>query len=262
MTRTLAHLSDLHLGASRATETAARSLVESLLATRIDHVVLTGDVTHQGRLDEHDLFLETFAPLARQGRLSVVPGNHDRGTDDVAQWLTRGQRVWTEQRDGLYLVCVDTTAPHNKRPFRAHGALEHELLSEIDFAVGDAPKGAVVAVLLHHHPIPLPVEGVGEWFAHALGWPHAGELELGRALLGRLQGRADLVLHGHRHTPRRERRPGPRLLQVVNAGSSTELGAYRVFRHRDGVLQGAPEWQQAGLAPRTFPVGDLAFAPA
>ena len=34
-----------------------------------------------------------------------------------------------------------------------------------------------------------------------LGWPNAAELASGQEMVARLQGRCDLVLHGHRHRP-------------------------------------------------------------
>ncbi len=239
----LAHLSDLHLGAGRSRSRAAARLFAQLEATDVDHVVVTGDVTHSGRREEWAEAEALFEPLRRSGRLTLVPGNHDRGNDDVAERITGGRRVWVERRPGLHLVCVDSTAPHNRASFRAHGSLCERTLAEVDHALDGARAGDAVVVLLHHHPIPLPVEGIGEWFADRFGWPHAAELPLGRRLLERAIGRAELVLHGHRHVPRRLRAwEGERPLQVCNAGSSTELKAFRVFRLLNGRLAEEPGW--------------------
>ncbi|MEW5742616.1 MAG: metallophosphoesterase [Myxococcota bacterium] len=251
---TLAHLSDLHLGASAANERAAAALVAKLRETRVDHVVLTGDVTESGRIEEYELFLSLFLPLKREGRLTVVPGNHDRSGDDVAELLSDELRVSVDRRDGLFMVCVDSTAPHNRSLIRCHGELCERMLEAVDQALGLAPRGALVAVLLHHHVLPLPVESFGEWFADVCGWPNAAELPLGRKLLERVRGRCDLVLHGHRHVPRHFTVDGGRgrPLQVVNAGSSTALGAYRVFSHEAGRVE-AVRWEHTALAPRPSP---------
>jgi hypothetical protein len=98
--------------------------------------------------------------------------------------------------------------------------------------------------MLHHHVLPLPEEGFAERLATRLGWPFAAELALGRALVERVLGRADLILHGHRHVPRALSMPvlRGRTVGIYNAGSSTELGDARVFRHLDGVLVGEPTW--------------------
>jgi hypothetical protein len=105
------------------------------------------------------------------------------------------------------------------------------VLEAIETSLGAAQPDALRAVALHHHLVPLPVEGIGEWFANLFGWPHAAELGLGRELLRRILGRCDVVLHGHRHVPREmvADAANGRTLRVFNAGSSTELTAFRVF---------------------------------
>jgi 3',5'-cyclic AMP phosphodiesterase CpdA len=246
----LAHLSDLHFGERPGHAVAARALVRSLLEEEIDHVVVTGDVTHEGRIEEYETWLEVFEPLLREKRVTVIPGNHDRAGDGVAELLSDGLRVSVDGRAGLFMVCIDSTAPHNRTPFRSHGELCKRMLGSVDEALERAPRGWTRAVLLHHHVLPLPVEGVGEWFADLVGWPHAAELSLGRELLGLVQGRVDLVLHGHRHTPKEQVLEGPRPLRVANAGSSTALGAYRVFEHEAGQV-GPGQWVHAAPRART-----------
>ena len=223
---TLAHLSDLHFGQGPAREAMARALCQALVESAIDHVVVTGDVTHKGRDVEMSLFLDVFAPLLRQGRLTVVPGNHDRVGDDAGRALMKGRRVAVEEHPGLYLVLVDSTAEHNRSYWACHGELTRRMLDEVDAALDAAPERSLVAVLMHHHLVELPVEGWLERMSERLRLPYSGELQLGRELLERVQGRCDLVLHGHRHVPREihlftdTRRP----LALYNAGSSTELG--------------------------------------
>jgi hypothetical protein len=102
-------------------------------------------------------------------------------------------------------------------------------------------------VTLHHHPLPLPEETLPELLATRVGLPYATELRHGHALLTRLRGRCDLVLHGHRHVPRaatlwpRDERP----LGLYNAGCSPALGRFRIFAHAAGRLLGAPGWLDA-----------------
>lgn len=242
----LAHLSDLHLGERPEHLQAARALVRSLQEERVDHVVVTGDITHSGSIAEYEQWLEIFAPLLREKRITVVPGNHDVAGDGVAELLSDGLRVSVDAREGLFMICVDSTAPHNKSTFRSHGELCEQMLDSVDEALKRAPRGWTRAVLLHHHVLPMPVEGIGEWFAERFGWPHAAELPLGRELLRRVQGHVDLVLHGHKHVPR-ESVVGR--LRVANAGCSTVLGAYRVFEHEGGEVS-AGRWLHAGSALR------------
>jgi 3',5'-cyclic AMP phosphodiesterase CpdA len=245
--KVLAHLSDLHLGRSSATEEAARRLCHALIIADVDHVVVTGDITHRGRCADLDRFFEIFAPLIDDERLTYIPGNHDRNGEACGSDLMRGRRVQVARGEGLHLVQVDTTAAHNRSVIASHGELTHQMLDEIDCAVRAADTSDLVAMLLHHHVFRLPVEGIGEWFADSVGWPNAEELGLGGDLIARVLGRADLILHGHRHIPREWKftRHGPRPLSIYNAGSSTELGKVRLFVHDQGRVLWDPMWLPA-----------------
>jgi 3',5'-cyclic AMP phosphodiesterase CpdA len=235
--KTLAHLSDLHLGRSDADAEGLRWAVEALVRARVDQVVVTGDLTDGGLLDQLATFRRLTAPLA--DRLTLVPGNHDRLGEDAGRLLMR-ERVTTELRDGLYLVRVDSTAPHNRRWLDAHGQLTGEDLEAIEAAIDRAPARVLVAVLLHHHVHRLPGDDVWEQLSALVGLPFTAELQRGPALLNYLQGRCDLVLHGHRHVPAELvlGRDTARPLRVVNAGSSTGLGRNRLFLHQAGRLTG------------------------
>lgn len=239
----LAHLSDLHLGRSAADERAAARLVQALGEARVEHVAVTGDVTHRGRRDELERFRAIFRPL--EGRLTVIPGNHDRLGDDVSAHLMAGPRVQVRLAAGLWLICVDSTGPHNRALLSAHGTLDAATLESVARAAQAAPRDRLVAVLLHHHLLALPEESWPERLSSRLGWPNALELPLGRALLARLAGRCDLVLHGHRHAPCAIAAPDAsreRPLTIYNAGSSTDLGRARLFVHAGGALHGPPRW--------------------
>jgi 3',5'-cyclic AMP phosphodiesterase CpdA len=244
-TRTLAHLSDLHVGRDAATDRKVARLRDALLDARVDDVLLTGDVTNRGRAAELAAFTRIFAPLRE--RLLVVPGNHDRLGDDVGRTMM-WDRVEVERRPGLHVVRADSTAPHNRALLDGHGALSAEDVGRIAAAVGEAPSGALVVLMLHHHLLPLPPEGIGERLANLLGWPNAAELERGRELLARVRGRCDVVAHGHRHVASElALAAGGRTLRVMNAGCTTDLGRVRILSHAGGrVLSEA--WLEVGAA--------------
>lgn len=249
--QTIAHLSDLHLGLDESFDDAARALCRAVIMHRIDHVLVTGDLTHKGRASELARFTRSFEPLIDAGRISVVPGNHDRIGEDAGRHLMQGARVQTRVRDGLYLVLIDSTADHNRSYFAAHGELCRRVLGEVDAAVSTAPPGHFVVLALHHHPVPMPEETFGERVASTLGFPNARELPLGEELVKLAAGRADLILHGHRHTPRGLRVPGTgqRPLFIFNGGASTELGRFRLFSHSRGKAFGTPRWVSAAEGP-------------
>ena len=64
-----------------------------------------------------------------------------------------------------------------------------------------------------------------------------------------------------RHVPTSFVVPGPRPLQVFNAGSSTELGRFRVFHHRGRELLGPARWYEADTESRVLSVPHR-FVPA
>jgi 3',5'-cyclic-AMP phosphodiesterase len=250
--RTLAHISDLHVGRDARTDAAAGALAHALADAGIDDVLLTGDVTHRGRAAELATFERLFAPV--RDRLVAVPGNHDRMGDDVGSRLMPGSRVQGELRPGLLVVRLDSTGPHNRFAINSHGLLRHGDVAAVLDAVDAAPPRTLVALMLHHHLHRLPEDHFAERLATLLGWPNAAELDLGRELLARLHGRCDLVLHGHRHAaselvmlPR-----GGRALHVLNAGATPDLGRARVITHLAGRIV-AERWLELGVPSRIAP---------
>jgi Icc protein len=239
-----AHISDLHIGRSAESDANAARLCAALIQSGIEDIVATGDITHRGLWSEYSEFMAIFSPLIGAGRLSVMPGNHDCLGDDVSQALMPGERVQVSPRPGMYLVRVNSTAPHNRSWLSGHGSLDESDLDSIDTALAAAPKGHLVVIALHHHVLPMPEDHAMERLSSWLGFAYTSELERGRDLLARVRGRCDLVLHGHRHRPRGIRLYGAeRHLHVFNAGSSTELGRVRVFSHDGaGRLMGGPLW--------------------
>lgn len=238
------HISDVHVGRSLETNASARRLCDSLVEAGIELVIATGDLTHRGTRRELAEFRRIFAPLLDGGRMILIPGNHDCLGDDVSGAFMPGRRVQAEVHPGVYVVRVNSTAPHNRSWINGHGSLDDGDLEAIDSALDAAPARHVVVIALHHHVLPMPEEHAMERLSSWLGFAFTSELARGRDLVRRVRGRCDLVLHGHRHVPRGARLYGPpRSMSVFNAGSSTELGRVRVFAHDGaGNVLGSPLW--------------------
>jgi Icc protein len=249
-TKMLAHLSDLHMGRSPEDDAQAEQLARALVELGIDHVLVTGDITHKGRTREWELFQETFAAFFATGRITTVPGNHDRLGDDLGDTIMPGARVQSVLHDGLHVIRVNSTGDHNRSWIAGHGLLLAEDIDAVDAALDETPRDHLTVIALHHHVVPLPEEHAAERLSFLSGWPFTAELSRGRELLDRLRGRCGLVLHGHRHVPRGVRlQEGMHTVRIFNAGSSTILGGARIFEHAAGVLVNSPWWLEASASP-------------
>ncbi|MEM7152709.1 MAG: metallophosphoesterase [Myxococcota bacterium] len=260
MALVLAHLSDLHFGAGPQLERTTQRLVRSLMRRAVDHVVISGDVTDRGRWEEYERFWACLAPLRQVTEVSVVPGNHDRLGQDVAGTIMENHRVLTSRHEGLFMIRMDSTAPHNCRyAFEGHGSIHDRDLMQLDRALDDARPGETVVVTMHHHPLPLPEEGSLERISAWFGLPFTAELSMGSELIACLRGRCDLLLHGHRHIPAERWLFGDadRPLRVVNAGQSSGLGLARLFDYGyDADLRAPSRWLSAtegDMPPRMAP---------
>jgi Icc protein len=254
--RTLAHISDLHIGRSAENDARAQQLCRALVDASVDHVVVTGDLTHRGRLSEWTRFRELFAPFLDTDRMTLIPGNHDRLGDDLGERIMRGPRVQVQAVPGAFLVRLNSTGPHNRSWLTGHGLVTNDDIDAVGDALASAPEGDLVVLLLHHHPTPLPDDHTMERLSSLMGWRFTSELDAGADLLASLHGRCDLVLHGHRHKPAgRTAHDGARPLRVFNAGSSTELRRGCVFTHHGGRLSAPMRWVDAIPAPSLDTIG-------
>ena len=105
-----AHISDLHIGRSAETDANAARLCAALLG--VGH--RPGDRHRRShpprpRAASWSCSSRPSRRSTAQGRLIVVPGNHDCLGDDVSGAIMAGPRVQTTTRPGLYIVRVNST---------------------------------------------------------------------------------------------------------------------------------------------------------
>lgn len=200
----------------------------------VEWVCCTGDVTHNGRLDEAKRFAQLFAPLRH--KLTVIPGNHDRQGDDVAAVLSRGRGALWEHRvlDGrLRLLCLDSTQPVNATGFAAHGEVPVGVVDEVIRLTAEREEDQSILLLVHHHLVRSAPDDVLEMFSDMQGLPFAGCLVHGDRLARGVVRRVAAVLHGHKHRATVAHVEG---LPVVNAGCTTGLGKFRVLTLLDNAV--------------------------
>lgn len=250
-TITLAHLSDLHLrrGHPERARMAQRTL-ELPEVEKADLVVITGDVTESGLAYELDAAEELLEAVAAEGRLMVVPGNHDTSlhglnasniinrlsgarreiSERFAALSARGENArpigsrhspWPIRRDLAAGRCVVYGLDSTRAAFGdllARGCCGESQLDALDRELDDLSPDQRVVFALHHHVTRHP-SGRGAFdFDPALELLDKRDVQ---KLLRRYQ--VELVLHGHRHRFWHRRF---RDTQVIG-GASTTLGCHQ-----------------------------------
>lgn len=182
-----------------------RALVADLRVQRLDHIVITGDVTNfslPGEFRQAEVWLDALAP---RGQISLVPGNHDalvamdhaEGLGRWSEWMHAGQGwPFVHHRSGVALIGLNSALP--TAPLLASGRVGPRQLARLEsILVAEAAAGRTRVVLLHH---PVAEHAVSSRKALA------DRAEL-RAVLRRAG--AELVLHGHARDARLDAISGP-----------------------------------------------------
>lgn len=150
----LLQISDTHLGADwhgvDPDECLLRAVEAILdLPQRPDALVVSGDLTQNGTLEEYARVRELVAPLDLEPH--VLPGNHDlRGPLREAFGLPgEGEEPASHAVDlgPLRLVCLDSTIPGGEG-----GALDEGRIEWLDGVLGEEPDQPTV-VAMHHPPL-------------------------------------------------------------------------------------------------------------
>ena len=173
-------------------------VVEDMRACEVDHIAVTGDLTHVGLAEECRDALDWLRGLGGADDVSLVLGNHDRYIDanwakTVGQWReyltgdnTSDQAPWVRIRGGVALIGVNTAVPSG--PFFATGRVgdsQRTRLAAVLRELGTARLFRVV--LIHHSPL-----------AKAHIWRK--RLVDGEAVRNVIrESGAELVIHGHEH---------------------------------------------------------------
>jgi uncharacterized protein len=170
---TMVQISDLHVGPTIGRQYVGR-VVERALALAPDLYVLTGDIVDGtvGRLARHVAPLGT---LGATGRAWFVMGNHD---------YYSGPRPWIAhfRKLGLHVLL-------NEHVVLQHGGARFVLGGVLDPAVrilepgqrpqpelAAGPAGAMLRVLLAHHPKIAPAAALAGFDLQLSGHTHAGQI--------------------------------------------------------------------------------------
>lgn len=213
----------------------------------LDHVLLTGDLTHISLEREFEAAAAQLATLGPPDRVFLVPGNHDCyvATDPARAWDHWAGYLRGDPPSALppALAAIATPPPEEGRApahgdyptlrlegrlamvglcsaiptpvFRAGGELGERQRARLEGLLGWLGDEGYFRVVLIHHPIAAGSEPARRalWDGQAL-----------RDVLARTG--AELVVHGHKHRRRLNVVPGPeRDVPIVGVPSSSEVGS-------------------------------------
>jgi len=194
----IAQISDLHIrpkgslayGVSE-TNLFAEHAIHALLRLdpQPDCVLVTGDLTDCGLVEEYAILVELFARLPMP--VYAIPGNHDR-RDPFRQAFASGGYLPKTGLLNYVVACgpVRIVALDSLAAGKSHGELQPETLAFLDAALRSQPD-APTMIMLHHPP-----------FDTGIGHMDQQRLRVGAAELAQIVAKAPQVqriLCGHLH---------------------------------------------------------------
>lgn len=206
--KTIAHISDAHFGAHDST--IASKLIGELNGGEYDVVVVSGDLTQRGRVDQFQAAAMWLEQL--EAPVLVVPGNHDVPLYDVyTRFFHPRDRYLAHICDDLeptyfdseLAICgIDTTKTFTTKHGRVTEAQVAHIASRLE-DLGDRWK-----IIVAHHPFVVPAGDENEQVEGA-----------DMALPVFEEAGVDMILTGHLHTTSVAGRNEQHTLLAVQAGT-------------------------------------------
>jgi 3',5'-cyclic AMP phosphodiesterase CpdA len=230
----------------------ARDAHEALLelTSRLDPalVVMSGDLAHRGRRNEHDAAAELLRSLERP--LLVVPGNHDIPYTFPARFTrpwAEFERHWQTTQplhaaDGVVVVGLNSVRPWRHQS----GRVTARQLAAVTEHFNLAPPDALKVAVLHHHVLGAPWRSGKKPVA-----------DRNAVLASLIRSGAQLVLAGHIHQSTVAER---REFELATAGGeravvvsiAPALGRPRPKRHGETLGLHVYDASDAELTVRTY----------
>ncbi|AXV38469.1 MAG: metallophosphoesterase [Methanobacteriaceae archaeon] len=182
------HVSDLHVGAFNFRKNLLLEAIERINKINPDVVIVTGDVTENGYHMEFELAEEFLRMI--ESPMMIVPGNHDArhvGNESFQEIIHRRYGTLNLKNNDIKVIGMDSSEPdlnYGKIGRSQQGRMEKELKKA-------KKKNLYKIIALHHHIIPVPKTG-----RERNVLTDAGDI-----LKSVIDGKADIVLSGHKHVP-------------------------------------------------------------
>ena len=216
MTRTIAHLSDLHFG--RVDPATLDPLVASIRELAPDLVAVSGDLTQRARRAEFQQAREFLDRLP--GELIVVPGNHDVPAIGnpylrfFSDWRRFREYIHPEVEQTFVDEALAVVGINTARALAWKGGRINLRQMETVRQCFRAASLAAVKILVVHHPIDIP---------HV--WPGSSTMRARAALRHWEDCGVDVILAGHEHRAfaggAEKLRIGHHDAVIVQAGTAT-----------------------------------------
>ena len=178
----IAHISDLHLPGNYYVSDWGEQVIKTLNSTRLDLILITGDITDNGYQDEYEIakeFVEKLIP-----KKMIILGNHDsRNSGYVIFEQIFGNRFPYYELKDIGILGLDSSEPDIDE---GHIGRENYILLKDKLS-----HKRVKIVALHHHVIPIPNTGRERNIL----------IDSGDFLKLCIDLNINLVLSGHKHMP-------------------------------------------------------------
>lgn len=202
--------------------------IAEIEASRVDAVVIKGDIADRGRVDQFEAAAGAFARFSRPHHAFL--GNHDyygrHAGEEVDGYALLGQppAPRTLELGGWRLVLLETAEPGEH-----HGVLCDDRLGWLEDSLEEVREAGQPALLLmHHHPVP-PEHA--DRYPNTIGIRPEHSLRLFDLIGRHPQVRGVLIGHTHRNRIRRYVASGPVPFVEVNCTKDYPGGwaHYRLF---------------------------------
>jgi Icc protein len=182
-------LSDIHFGDNTFSIELKNNLISQITDENPDLIIVSGDVTDQGYVDEYDSAAEFVDELKSISNTQVVPGNHDARNVGLIHFEKQiGERkfIHIDKDGGFAIAGIDSSEPDIN-----DGQIGFDQLDWLNKKLEKIPDEMCKIVTFHHHLLLIPQAGRERNIL----------LDSGDLLRVLIDNGVDFVLNGHKHVP-------------------------------------------------------------
>ncbi len=206
MEKKIIQLSDLHFGEYKFSEELKSNLKIQIMDDNPDLIIVAGDLTAQGYIDEYEDAREFIDELKSITKTYIVPGNHDAcnvGLIHFKKYIGERKFIHKDKKSGFVIIGLDSSEPdiHD-------GQIGLDQLDWLNNQLYKTPEYMRKIITFHHHLLPIPQTGRERNIL----------LDAGDLLKVLMDHNVELILNGHKHVPHAWRLEK---MVTLNSGTAT-----------------------------------------